>query len=480
MAENEDIRWAIADIKDRARDIGLYRDYYDGRHRAPWATEKWNRAFSAMFSTFRDNLCPAVVDAKADRIQLTAISAGDNTGNNSVNLAIDRIWQREKLESRQGEVTKNALKDGDAFVIVWPDEQNQARWYIQRGDRIAARYASEPQGELEIAAKLWPSEEWTKDGKTTWRLNIYYRDRIERYATQAVITDGDVPEEPAKWDPYEPADLEAADDDEGAPATSWVVENPYGVIPVFPFPNNADEGAYGRSELRDVIPLQDALNKSVSNMIVAGEFVAWPQRVLIGVEVDTDVNGNPTGREQQQALDRIMAIGNPAAKVAEWAGADLTGFIAEQDSYRAEMARISRTPLHYLLMTGDFPSGEALDAALEPLIAQVDDRILSMSPVWSQAMSFSLRIEGTVADPGQINAIYAPTKRHSPVQQAADLALKKELGVPDEQLWREMGYDEDQIKEFAELKAERTASMQAAFDAGGPGLNPEAGSPFGG
>jgi hypothetical protein len=37
-----------------------------------------------------------------------------------------------------------------------------------------------------------------------------------------------------------------------------------------------------------------------------------------------------------------------------------------------------------------------------------------------------------------------------------------------------MGYDEKQIKEFAEKKEERRLEMQATFDAGAGGLNPEA------
>lgn len=475
MVDNPEIEWAVTDIKDRADRISLYRAYYDGRHRMPWSTDRWNAAFSSLFGRFRDNLCPAVVDAKADRIQLMNLSAGES--DTAINTAINTIWQRERLESRQGEVTKNALKDGDAFVIVWPDEANQARWYIQRGDRMAARYSNEPQGELEIAAKLWPADEWTTTERVKWRLNLYYPDRIERYITTAEVTNGDVPTKPASWEEYQPATPAEGDDDEGRPEMRPVIDNPYGRIPIFPFPNNADLGAYGRSELHDVIPMQDALNKSVANMLVAGEFVAWPQRVLIGVEVDVDENGQPTGKEQRMALDRILTVGNPSAKVAEWAGANLQGFIAEQDSYRAEMARISRTPLHYLLLSGEFPSGEALDAAEQPLISQCNDRILTMRPAWSGAMEFALMIEGTTVEPGTVNAVFAPTKRVSPSQQAAELTLKKELGVPDEQLWREMGYDEDQIKEFTAAKEERVASMQAAFDAGSAIPNPAAAVP---
>lgn len=471
MASNSDIRWAVRDIVARAPKIALYRAYYDGAHRLPWSTPKWQSEFMELFARFRDNLCPAIIDAKADRIQLDSIGAGTD---DALNNAIDSIWQREKLERRQGEITKNGLKDGDAFVIVWPDALNQARWFVQRGDRIAVEYKDEPQGEIEKAAKLWPSDEYSAadpNQKSTWRVNIYYEDRIERYVTQNAVPSTEIPTDVAKWDEYV---VSAADNEDIGIETGPVIANPYGRVPVFPFPNNADLGTYGRSELKDIIPIQDALNKSVANMLVGGEFVAWPQRYIIGIEVDVDEQGEPTGREQRSALDRIMAIGNPNATAGQFDGADLTKFIAEQDSYRAEMARISRTPLHYLLLSGNFPSGEALAAAERPLMSQVDDRIGELKPRYSEAMSFSLMVEKVDHQLGLIQPIFKDTRFKDPKSEADALRLKKELGVPDEEIWREMGYDKAQIEEFKMAKLERTVAMQAAFDAGGPGVNPMA------
>lgn len=485
-ASNQDIEWAVEDIKARAETIGLYRRYYDGLHRMPWATPKWNVAFRELFLRFRDNLCARVIDSKADRLQLEGITAGDGDGDQALNAAIETVWQREMLETRQGEIHKSALKDGDAYIIVWPNEQNVARWFIQRGDRMAVKYKDEPQGEIERAAKLWPVKEYTKtDQKCNWRLNIYYEDRIERFITGQEHVSTDVPEKPEKWEEFVPAQSEDyEDDDEGAPQPGYVVPNDFQRVPVFPFPNNADTNSYGRSELKDVIPIQDALNKSVANMLVAGEFVSWPQRYLIGVEVDVDEEGNPTGNEQKAAFDRILAIGNPNAKAGTFEGANLTGFIAEQDSYRAEMARISGTPLHYLLLSGDFPSGAAVTAVERPLMAQIDDRIKALRPAWSAAMSFSLRVENVDHDPIKLNPTFADTTYIDPATQAEDWRVKKEMGVPDEQIWREMGYDKAQIEEFTAAKEERTIAMQAAFNSGTPdSINPEAepsGGPFGG
>jgi hypothetical protein len=66
------------------------------------------------------------------------------------------------------------------------------------------------------------------------------------------------------------------------PAFGHVVPNPYGVVPVFHFANNADLGMTGRSELEAAMPVQDGLNKSVLDMLVAMEFSAYRQRWAAG------------------------------------------------------------------------------------------------------------------------------------------------------------------------------------------------------
>jgi hypothetical protein len=139
------------------------------------------------------------------------------------------------------------------------------------------------------------------------------------------------------------------------------------------------------------------------------------------------------------------------------------------------MARISRTPLHYLLLSGNFPSGEALAAAERPLMSQIADRIVTLRTGWQAATSFSLIIENVAHDPAGIDPIYKDTAYKDPASGVEMLRLKKELGVPDEELWLEMGYDQAKIDEFKDAKAERTLMMQAAFDTGTPDtINPAA------
>ena len=324
---------------------------------------------------------------------------------------------------------------------------------------MCVRYSEDKPGVAEVASKLWPAEAWGERSK--WRLNLYYPDRIERYITIAAL-DGaqpDVPVKPDSWRQYTEAE---ADD----PIRGWSLPNQYGTVPVFVWSNNALTGEFGRSELADVVPLQDALNKTVADSLIAGEFAALPQRWATGLEVAVGPDGEAAERPFEAGIDRIWANANPQGAFGQFDSANMQSFVATADSYQAEIARVSRTPLHYLLLSGQFPSGEALRAAEAPLMAVIRDRQLSFGNTWEDSMAFALTIAGVAVD--SVSCTWLDTTSVSESEKLDAETKKKDLGVPDETLWKEMGYDEDQIAEFSAAADVRREQAAAAFAGGTP------------
>src|SRR5213078_183591 len=104
------------------------------------------------------------------------------------------------------------------------------------------------------------------------RINLFCADRIEKYISRSK-SEGSVPDA-GEFTPLGDA-----------------VANPYGIVPVFHFANNADIGKPGRSELEAAIPIQDGLNKAVLDMLVAMEFTAFRQRWAAGIEIEYGEDG---------------------------------------------------------------------------------------------------------------------------------------------------------------------------------------------
>jgi len=409
------LAWSVAAVRDvdDSQRLDRYADYYHGRHNLAFATPRFESAFGRLFRAFAYNRCGVVVDSMSDRLFVEGfeVPGKKNPEANEdgtlpsadpdpVEAAIRDIWEANRMDKRQGDVYADAATMGDGYVLVWPDPFTLAPTIWPQDPRhVRVRYSDEYPGLRILATKAW-----REGGKI--RLNVYHPDRIERWVTEKNSTAG------ARVSPR--AFIEYQGDDAG-----HEVVNPWGQVPVFHFPNNAPTGKRGKSELRDVIPLQDALNKTLADKLVAMEFAAFPQRVLIGVEVggedDTHIEtmnvgqapmlggaSNALSRRQvesfQGGVSRVLALANEAAKVAEFSAVDLTQFIQVAEFFDSTISRASRIPVHYLTLAGDFPSGRALRTAEAPFVAKLEDRQRGFGNVWEDAIRLSLEQAGMPYD----------------------------------------------------------------------------------
>jgi len=452
----DDLQWALDDIGARAKAYQHFRDYYNGDHRLLFATEKFRNAFGDLFQSFADNLCSSVVDAVADRLEVAAFEA---PGAETAAGQAWEVWERNRMDRRAGDVHAGALREADAFVVVWPNRLGEPRIWPQNPQTIAVRYDDDDEPDRILwAAKVWRTKvTWDGTARPGVRANLYYPERIEKWAAQ--IGEG-ATVKASRFRAFEPDD-----------GTGSEVINPYGVVPVFHFANGASDGSYGRSELADVIPLQDALNKAIADMLVAMEFHAYPQRWMVGVEVERHPEtGKPLDPPFKPGADRIWSLGNPDARFGQFDPASLQGFLAVQDSFRAEVARVSGTPLHYLMLSGEFPSGEAMKTAEARLVKKVEDRQTAFGNVWEDALRLCVAIAGGPAD-APLSAIWESAESRDERLEAETATLKKELGVSTEQLLRELGYTPDQIEQMAEERevggTDVGEALLRAFERGG-------------
>ena len=156
------IEKAIEDLRITSRRYAKFERYYNGLHELSFATEKFANAFGTQFREFAMNLCPAVCDAVRDKLKIT--SFGVEEGPTDAGCDAMSIWDRNRMALRSGEVHKEALKNGDAYAIVWPDEQGRARIYPNNAANISVTYDEEAPGRITRAAKFWR----TADRQRRW------------------------------------------------------------------------------------------------------------------------------------------------------------------------------------------------------------------------------------------------------------------------------------------------------------------------
>lgn len=424
---NTDIKQAIEQIKTLDRDREIFARYYDGNHLLSFATEKFKSAFGKTLSGMRDNLCPIVVDAPADRMEVINFS-GDE-GSETVAETAWNIWQRELMELKSNDVHKEALKTGTGYVIVWGVD-NQAKFYVQNPLNCVV-IKNEETDEPMYGAKMWKAK------NDLIRLTLYYADRIEKYIT-AKKPDGIE----LKAEHFIPLNAE------GETASE---PNPYGVIPMFEFGTDP--------VLENAIPLQDALNKTFADRMVTQEFSAFRQRWATGLEPPVDELTGIQKKLFDGGADRLWFTNAEKVQFGDFDASPLDPFLKAADSDRLEMARVSGTPLHFFsINTSDAISGKALKALESRFTKKVSRLTLNFGATWAKVMKFALQIEGTQAN--NLTVQWAPVETQDESELLDSQLKKQSLGIPQETLWEECGYSEEDVAKF-KAEAEKKAKEEA-------------------
>ncbi|MDP9364402.1 MAG: phage portal protein [Chloroflexota bacterium] len=461
------LAWAVAAFRDRklADRYARAASYLAGVQDLAFATAKYEAVYGDRFGAFAYNRCGGVVDALADRLHVEAFAAEDD----AIGQRAKDLWDANRMDKRSGEVHKEAFAAGDGFVLVWPESpdlrdangaQIPAVWPM-KAPHVRVLYDDEFPDRIVLAARSWIAH-----GRR--RLNLYFPDRTEKYVTKSTITayasGADSLANPLAGWPTAAASFEEhrPDGDE-----AWPVANPWGVVPVFHFGNNAGTNELGRSELADVIPLQDALNNVLTNLVAGVELVGFPLKAIIGLDADDPEVTTALGRIEA-GLSKILAIPGgvgpdaPQPSIAEFSAGNLAQVIAVVDLFDTMISRVSRVPIHWLQMSGGFDSGRALRIAESPFVAKLEDRQTAFGTDWADALRLALRMTGA-EDPGELSPVWRSAAPLS-VEDRWDVALQQSaVGLPLEQILREAGYDEDTIAKIAAAKAEAVEAFESAI-----------------
>ena len=495
---NEHIEQAIYELRGNAARYGRTEAYYRGEHQLAFASEKFKNTFGSLFKEFAMNLCPAVCDSVRDKLIVKGFGVEDagleerttpsaqSGGHPSLvrrgvfgdaetftdqpprprgasgtppgqegsfaasPAAIARdargIWRANRMGVRAAEVHKEVLKNGDAYIFVWPDMNGFPTIYPNRAASCTVVYDEESPGMV-----LWAAKCWTQRDKRV-RLNLVYPDRIEKYVSVREAAGGF----PQAKDFIKCGTRNAecgigrsSREDSEFRGRHSEIRNPLGVVPVFHFANNADIGSFGQSELEAAIPIQDGLNKSVLDMLVSMEFAAYRQRWAAGIEIELDASGKPVA-PFTAGVEHVWISQNPDARFGDFENSNLEQFLKVKDSFRIDIASVTGTPLHYLMpFTAGFHSGEAFRKAETRFVAKVRSRQEAFGEVWASAMAFALRIAGHT-DGIRLITNWEDPDQPSESELLANIRAKRQIGIPIDEALVEAGYGKDEAENWAD------------------------------
>lgn len=414
------IKQSIGQLQARSEFYEQAEQYYEGNVDEVFASRRMRNALAASGDDFRTNYCKTVVEAVGERLEIASVVPADDRGTE----IIGSLWELNNLALEAGDIHRNALKYGDAYAIVWPDEDGTQIFYNSPRGTAVLYDPENPRRKL-AAAKVWLVED---DGRKYHRLNLYLPDRVERY----VATGEQAPTDPNKWDVYE------------AP-----VENPWGQVPVFHFRTHRP---YGRPEHYDAYGAQDAVNKLVVTQMAVVDYQGAPQRYALAgnhqTNEITDFDEDNLDRENMGALQNgpgELWYLKGVDEVGQFEAADPKNFLDPMQAFIRAIATATSTPMHYFEKAQYIPSGEALRVAESPLNKKIRDRQQSFGATWRDVFRFALLIEGIKTD------VEVKWERHESTDEGTEweLASKKlRAGVPLRQVLLEKGYDSELVDKW--------------------------------
>jgi hypothetical protein len=172
--------------------------------------------------------------------------------------------------------------------------------------------------------------------------------------------------------------------------------------------------------------------------VLAGEYAAFRQRWVTGLEVPEDAEGNPV-EPFNIAVDRLWVSEDADTKFGSFDVTDLRPYIDAVAQDVQHLASVSRTPPHYLLGGMVNLSAEALKAAEAGLVSKVRQRMRALGEAWEQAMRLALALQG-MTDPGldRLEVVWADPENISEATRMDALTKMQALQVPQEALWERM------------------------------------------
>jgi len=428
------------------RQIIAARKYHTGSQNVA-LTERLKQYVGETFSgfEFRLNIVKTIVRAVTEKLGVVGFDCEEPE---AIAWA-EKVWQHNQMDSRQDDVFEAALRDGSCYVIVdWPAESQYPRWVPQQqytsamagGDGLGCHiYYQQDDPNLDpiMGVKYWTER---IKGKYIQRRTLYYPDRVEKWARTGGGGD---------WAHF-------SDPDDVAWPIPWVDAegNPLGIA-VVPFYNKGM-----LPEAYDAFPLQDAANKVVVDLLSTEDQTAYRVLVALGFIPTSDGLELRSDRSNALEIEPGVIVGTTKTKAeADFRAiepARLTPIMDMVQQLILWIALVTDTPVSRFITTKLIASDETLKQQEAPLIAKVEARQKLFSTSIMQCMDLSARLARAYGVADQVPPAGVAIKpiwksAQSLRERLEELTLKQSLGVPEVQLWAELGYGQDKVDAWTRL-----------------------------
>ena len=445
------------------REVLLARRYHEGDQDVYLNSRSLEYLGLHEENKFRMNICRMVVTSVLDELNLVGIDTGEEGEVRPLSEWASAVLNANRVDSLQKDVHVTALRDRESFVIVdWDSENGRPRFTWM--PRYTSLSADQDDGDEMGCYMIYPDDDYTQPPQAAvkrWvelipngpmytqrrRMTVYYPNRIERFAFGA------------GWQQY------TTNPDDEWPIiwteTGKLDGKPLG-IPVIHFKNSGL-----RPEAWDAIPMQDAVNKLLIDILASADLTGF--RILFASGFIPTSDGKPLASDNSNMANispgQFIGTTKENARLTAIDGSSPVPLTEVLTTIIQHTAHITSTPPGRF--SSEIQSGDSQKEQNKPFYAKVEDRRVLFGNAWEDVMNMARKLENIWGAKTLDTAlVFTSLWKHS--YTFDELVIKKNLGVPQEQIWREMGYTPKEIEsmkmmdEYQARKAAQDASIQAS------------------
>jgi hypothetical protein len=447
-ASIDTIKRLSASLSAKRGEYDRLDSYYNGEHGLRFASMDFKLAFAQRFGKYAENFCGVVVDAVEERLDVEGFRfpGQDEKDPDAADPDAWQIWQDNQLDAASQIAHTEALVKGIVYVLVGQYERIAGRSPAITVEDPCEAIVEYAPGSNERTVGM---KRWDDPGVQRSYATLYYPDRIEKW--QTVVRSG--ANQYGAWAVAETDRWEKRTVD-GEP---WPITNKLGVVPLVALVNRPRLRGEGRSEIADIIPVQDAINKLATDELVTSDTSSFPQKWATGIEIPVDPETGKSVEPWRTAVDRFMSTSVENAKFGQFEAATLDGYISAIEQKIRAIISISGTPFHYFMQHGGQPpSGQSLRGSETRLVRKARRKQRHFGEGWEEVMRLAFKALGSP----KADVLDNETKWADPESltesEHIDALTKKRAGlqVPLKQLWEDAGYSPTQREAFLPLLAD--------------------------
>lgn len=387
--------------------LGKIKRYMCGEHDSVYVPKGARAEYRWLIERARVNILPLVVTVVAQNMYVD----GYRPAGSDKNAEPWAVWQANRMDARQHGIHRSVLTYGAAYAVVMPGKPVPVITPFSPR-RLTALYADPVNDEWPVLAVEDRMENTAKGKRRVVRV---YDDQARYTLTgkpdgSQLETDGE----------------------------NWMMKHQLGVCPVVRYINTEDldgDGVVG--EVEPLIEVQDQLNMTTFNLLMAQQYAAFRQRWVTGMAPPLDKDGNPV-EPFRSRVDGVFIAEDADTRFGEFGQTDLKGYLDSRESTVRNIATISQVPPYHLLGQMVNLSAEALAAARDGLDRKTDERESLCGEGHEQTLRLCALASGdkTAWEDMAAQVVWRDTSARSLAQTVDALGkLVTMLGVPPQELW---------------------------------------------